>query len=90
MSGKGSGRRPQLVTEDEAAANWARIFGKGRPESQRVEISCPKTYSDAMRAYEAATAYSMLWGKGWDPEPSWPRGLPAYKVQAAVKDEAAQ
>jgi hypothetical protein len=28
VSGKGSGRRPQQVAEDEAAANWARIFGK--------------------------------------------------------------
>jgi len=28
MSGKGSGRRPQQVPEDEAAANWQRIFGK--------------------------------------------------------------
>jgi hypothetical protein len=28
MSGKGSGRRPQQIPEDEAAANWARIFGK--------------------------------------------------------------
>lgn len=25
---KGSGRRPQQVPEDEAAANWQRIFGK--------------------------------------------------------------
>jgi hypothetical protein len=31
MSGKGSGRRPQQVTEDEAAANWARIFGNNTP-----------------------------------------------------------
>jgi hypothetical protein len=28
MSGKGSGRRPQQVDDAEAAANWARIFGK--------------------------------------------------------------
>ena len=27
MSGKGSGRRPQQISEDEAAANWARVFG---------------------------------------------------------------
>jgi hypothetical protein len=31
LSGKGSGRRPQQVTEDEAAANWARIFGNNTP-----------------------------------------------------------
>lgn len=28
MSGKGSGRRPQQIPEDEAADNWARVFGK--------------------------------------------------------------
>jgi hypothetical protein len=42
MSGKGSGRRPQQVSEDEAAANWARIFGKqdnppAEPESKDKE-----------------------------------------------------
>lgn len=34
MSGKGSGRRPQQVAEDEAAANWARIFGKNESPAQ--------------------------------------------------------
>jgi hypothetical protein len=28
MSGKGSGRRPTLVSDKEAEDNWARIFGK--------------------------------------------------------------
>ena len=43
MSGKGSGRRPQKVTEEEAQANWERIFGKTKqptgeqPESKESE-----------------------------------------------------
>lgn len=43
MSGKGSGRRPQLANEDEVAANWARCFpratdtNEGQGESQPVE-----------------------------------------------------
>jgi len=28
MSGKGSGRRPTEVDEDQAAANWATTFGE--------------------------------------------------------------
>jgi hypothetical protein len=28
MSGKGSGRRPTLVSDKEAEDNWSRIFGK--------------------------------------------------------------
>lgn len=28
MSGKGSGRRPTQINEEEAEANWNRIFGK--------------------------------------------------------------
>ena len=33
MSGKGSGRRPQQVPDDEARANWERIFGQ-KPETE--------------------------------------------------------
>jgi len=35
---KGSGRRPQQVSEDEAAANWARIFGKQEINPAEPEI----------------------------------------------------
>lgn len=28
MSGKGSRKRPQQISEEEAEANWSRIFGK--------------------------------------------------------------
>ena len=28
MSGKGSNRRPTQISEEEAEANWQRIFGK--------------------------------------------------------------
>lgn len=41
MSGKGSGRRPQQVPDEEAVANWERIFGKAEdeyePEPPKVE-----------------------------------------------------
>jgi hypothetical protein len=30
MSGKGSGRRPTLVSDQEAEDNWNRIFGKDK------------------------------------------------------------
>jgi hypothetical protein len=32
MSGKGSGRRPTLVSDKEAEDSWNRIFGKGKPQ----------------------------------------------------------
>ncbi len=40
---KGSGRRPQLVSDDEAAANWARIFGK---QPQQPKRPVPTSYLD--------------------------------------------
>ncbi|WP_332823274.1 hypothetical protein [Stutzerimonas kunmingensis] len=48
MSGKGSGRRPQQVSEDEAAANWARIFGKREPANKESgEIKCAEESAPA-------------------------------------------
>jgi hypothetical protein len=44
MSGKGSGRRPQQVPEDEAAANWARIFGR---DKESGEIKCAEESAPA-------------------------------------------
>jgi hypothetical protein len=46
MSGKGSGRRPQQVTEDEAAANWARIFGKQDNAPAQPEVNDHKENDD--------------------------------------------
>ena len=44
LSGKGSGRRPQKVTEEEAQANWERIFGKTKqPTGEQPE---PKEQDD--------------------------------------------
>lgn len=39
MSGKGSDRRPQQIPEDEAQANWERVFGKkdNPPQSEASE-----------------------------------------------------
>lgn len=38
MSGKGSDRRPQQVSEEVAQANWERIFGKpAEPNNQEPE-----------------------------------------------------
>jgi hypothetical protein len=38
MSGKGSNRRPTQISEEEAEANWQRIFGKHK-ESNPIEDS---------------------------------------------------
>ncbi len=38
MSGKGSNRRPTQISEEEAEANWQRIFGKHK-ESKPIEDS---------------------------------------------------
>jgi len=38
MSGKGSSRRPTQISEEEAEANWQRIFGKHK-ESNPIEDS---------------------------------------------------
>jgi hypothetical protein len=38
MSGKGSNRRPTQISEEEADANWQRIFGKHK-ESKPIEDS---------------------------------------------------
>ena len=39
---KGSGRRPQQIDDEQAAANWARIFGKTDEPTNQGEQPEPK------------------------------------------------
>jgi hypothetical protein len=44
MSGKGSRQRPQQISDEEAAANWARVFGSSEKESK--ESKCQPEASE--------------------------------------------
>jgi len=39
--GKGSARRPQLVSEDEALARWEAIFGKRKEDAEPAPKAPP-------------------------------------------------
>ena len=52
-AGKGSVRRPTQVSQEEADANWERIFGKKNKENQEQKDNLTKSASNYDMAHSA-------------------------------------
>ena len=55
QAGKGDARRPQQVSTDEFADNWARIFGKPRRPGRRHSIMDPVFYRPCPRCHNSTS-----------------------------------
>ena len=47
MSGKGSGRRPQQVPDEQVADTWSNIFGKKKPEKKDKKYETTERRTDS-------------------------------------------
>ena len=47
MSGKGSGRRPQQVPDEQVADTWSNIFGKKKPEKKEKKDETTERRTDS-------------------------------------------